>query len=886
MKLMVIDGNSILNRAYYGIRPLTTREGFYTHAIYGFLSTMKRLTDEEQPDALCVTFDRREPTFRHLEFPNYKAQRKGMPEELAMQLPVMKDVLDAMNIPRYELAGYEADDLIGTISRKCEAANWNCVIVTGDKDSLQLVTDRTTVKLVSTRMGQTTTKDMTPEAFRAEYGFDPIRIIDLKALMGDASDNYPGVPGVGEKTAMELIQKYATIDAIYDKLPDIDAKPAAIRKLTEGEESARQSYRLATILTDAPLDFDPRENLRKAPSDALYPLFLKLEFHKLIETYQLTPPTNLPTAEEAEQPEFTVTAETVTGEARANELLALWRKAEHVTLLALPDLSAIFVDCALSESEAIAAELFFSKYEGDWNALLRALFSPDIKKVSHNVKDLMRTLLENDLPIEGFVFDTALAAYLVDATAGSYDIDKLFVSYFHHELPKPIHLDPDAFSMLGDAATAEAAFHSYTAAVGALHEALWPALEKQQLHELYFQVELPLCAVLARMEHTGVLVDRRALADFGAEMEQRTRELERRIYDAAGEEFNINSPKQLGTILFEKLALPHGKKTKTGWSTNADVLEKLRWETPIVADVLEYRQYAKFKSTYCDGLLKVIAPDGRIHTSFQMTVTATGRLSSTEPNLQNIPTRTELGSEFRRMFVPAEGCVLVDADYSQIELRLLAHIADDKTMQEAFRGGEDIHTVTASQAFGVPVEQVTKQMRSHAKAVNFGIVYGISAFSLAQDIGVTVAEAKAYIENYLARFSGVRNYMTSVVEQAKAAGFVETLMHRRRALPELAASNFQTRSFGERVALNMPIQGMAADIIKLAMVRVDERLRAEGLRGKLILQVHDELIVECPEAEAERTAKLVEDEMEQVMTLSVPLTAEAHWGKNWLEAKG
>ena len=886
MKLMVIDGNSILNRAFYGIRPLTTREGFYTHAIYGFLSTMKRLTDEEQPDALCVTFDRREPTFRHLEFPDYKAQRKGMPEELRMQLPVMKDVLDAMNIPRYEQAGYEADDLIGTISRKCEAADWDCVIVTGDKDSLQLVTDRTTVKLVSTRMGQTSTKDMTPEAFRAEYGFDPIHIIDLKALMGDASDNYPGVPGVGEKTAMELIQKYETVDAIYAALPGLEARPAVIKKLTEGEESARKSYHLATILTDVPMEFSPQENLRKAPSDALYPLLLKLEFNKLIETYRLTPPANLPTAEETEQPDVTVTAETVTTEARANELLSLWRAAEQVTLLALPDLSGVIVDCRTGETTQSSAELFFAKYEGDWNALLRALFSSDIKKVSHDVKDLMRALLENDLPTLGFVFDTALAAYLVDATAGSYEIDKLFVSYFHHELPKPIHLAPEAFSMLGDTAAAEAAFHSYTAAVGALHEALWPAIEERQLHELYYGVELPLCAVLAKMECAGVLVDRRALADFGAVMEQRTRELEQRIYDAAGEKFNINSPKQLGTILFEKLELPHGKKTKTGWSTNADVLEKLRWETPIVADVLEYRQYAKFKSTYCDGLLKVIAPDGRIHTSFQMTVTATGRLSSTEPNLQNIPTRTELGSEFRRMFVPADGCVLVDADYSQIELRLLAHIADDKTMQEAFRGGEDIHTVTASQAFGVPLEQVTKQMRSHAKAVNFGIVYGISAFSLAQDIGVSVAEAKAYIENYLARFSGVRNYMESVVERAKEAGYVETLMHRRRALPELAASNFQTRSFGERVALNMPIQGTAADIIKLAMVRVDERLKKEGLQGRLILQVHDELIVECPEAEAERTAKLLEDEMERVMTLSVPLTAEAHWGKNWLEAKG
>ena len=885
MKLMVIDGNSILNRAYYGIRPLTTREGFYTHAIYGFLTTMKRLTDEDAPDALCVTFDRREPTFRHIEFAEYKAQRKGMPEELAMQLPVLKDVLDAMNIPRYELAGYEADDLIGTISRRCEAEGWDCSIVTGDKDSLQLVTDKTTVKLVSTRMGQTTTKDMTPQAFRDEYGFDPVHIIDLKALMGDSSDNYPGVPGIGEKTALELVRRYQTIDAIYGALPEIEAKPAAIRKLTEGEASARQSYRLATILTDAPLDFDVRANLRRAPSDALYPLFLKLEFNKLIEAWKLTPPAE--TAKPAAEPDaVTVTVETVTGEARANELLALWRKAEHVTLLALPDLSGVIVDCDTESGDSLSAELLFAQYEGDWNALLRALFSSDIRKVSHQVKDLMRTLLENGLPIEGFVFDTALAAYLDDATAGSYDIDKLFLHYYHQELCKPAHLDKDVFSMLGDTVTALAAFHSYAAAVEALYETLRPALEDKQLHALYYDVELPLCAVLARMETAGCLVDRAALADFGALMEQRTRELEQRIYEQAGETFNINSPKQLGAILFEKLELPHGKKTKTGWSTNADVLEKLRWETPIVADVLEYRQYAKFKSTYCDGLLKVIAPDGRIHTSFQMTVTATGRLSSTEPNLQNIPTRTELGSEFRRMFVPAEGCVLVDADYSQIELRLLAHIADDETMRAAFQSGEDIHTVTASQAFGVPLEQVTKELRSHAKAVNFGIVYGISAFSLAQDIGVSVAEAKAYIERYLARFSGVRHYMESVVEQAKAAGYVETLMHRRRALPELAASNFQTRSFGERVALNMPIQGTAADIIKLAMVRVDERLRAEGLRGRLILQVHDELIVECPEDEAEQTAKLVEDEMERVIALSVPLTAEAHWGKNWLEAKG
>ena len=662
MKLMVLDGNSILNRSYYGIRPLTTKDGFYTQAIYGFLVTMARLEDEERPDAVCVTFDRREPTFRHLEYEGYKAQRKGMPEELAMQLPVMKEVLDAMNIPRYELAGYEADDLIGTISRRCEAAGWDCVAATGDKDSLQLITEHTTVKLISTRMGQTTTKRMTPESFAEEYGFEPIHIIDLKALMGDASDNIPGVPGIGEKTAMALVQKYRSIDEIYRLLPELDAKPGVIKKLTEGEESARQSYHLATILTDVPLEFAPQDNLRKAPSDALYPLLMHLEFHKLIEKMGLKPAAEPLSA--AETVECTVTAETVTSAERAEECLARLRAADHVTVLALPDLSGVIVEWEESERETLSAEFFFDRYSGDWNALLRALFSADIKKVSHNVKDLMHTLLENGLPAEGFVFDTALAAYLLDATAGRYDIASLFAVYFHTQLAAPAHLEPGAFDLLGDARAAETAFHIYTSAVGSLYKELAPRIEERQLHALYYEVELPLCRVLAEMELAGVRVDAKALADFGAAMDAELKTLEERIYEEADGSFNINSPKQLGEVLFDRLGLPHGKKTKTGWSTNADVLEKLRWEHPIVADVLQYRQYAKLKSTYCDGLLKVIGPDGRVRTSFQMTVTATGRLSSTEPNLQNIPTRTPLGSELRRMFVPERGNVLVDADYS------------------------------------------------------------------------------------------------------------------------------------------------------------------------------------------------------------------------------
>ena len=880
MKLMVVDGNSILNRAYYGIRPLSTREGLYTHAVYGFITTLQRLLDEEEPEALCVTFDRREPTFRHQADADYKAQRKPMPPELAMQLPVMKQVLAAMSVPCYELAGYEADDLIGTISRKCQAAGWDCVIVTGDKDSLQLVTDRTRVKLVSTRMGQTTTKDMTPETFREQYGFDPIHMIDLKALMGDTSDNIPGVPGVGEKTAMTLVQQYGDIDALYRRLPDIDAKPNVIRKLTEGEESARHSYWLATIVTDAPLAFDPAENLRRPFRPELYDLFLRLEFQKLIDRYHLRPH-----QETAEKPEYTTTVVLVETEEQARTLLEEWRRADHVALYAAADLTAISVHWDTGESTAQTAELWSGGYQGNWNALLGALLSGDIRKISHNVKDLMRTLLDGGLPAEGFVFDTALAAYLLDATAGGYDLQRLFVSYFNQELEKPAHLEPDAFSPLGDRAAAWASLHSYGAAIEALYGVLLPRLREQGMEKLYFDVELPLCQVLADMERSGFLVDGGALARFGADLSDTIRQLEERIYAAAGQQFNINSPKQLGKVLFEDLGLPHGKKTKTGWSTNADVLEKLK-DQPLVADVLTYRQYAKLKSTYADGLLKVIDPDGRIRTSFQMTVTATGRLSSTEPNLQNIPTRTDLGSKMREMFVAAPGHVLVDADYSQIELRLLAHISGDGAMQQAFLSGEDFHTVTAARVFHVPQDQVTHQMRSRAKAVNFGIVYGISAFSLSQDIGVTVAEAKEYMERYFATYTGVRQYMEQVVSQARERGYVETLWHRRRALPELKSSNFNMRSFGERVALNMPIQGTAADIIKLAMVRVHRRLAAEGLEARLIMQVHDELIVECPEAEASQVEQLLQQEMQGVAELSVPLLAEAHTGHNWLAAKG
>ena len=891
-KLMVLDGNSIVNRAFYGVsQNLTTRDGQPTNAVFGFLAILNKLLDECEPQALCVTFDRKAPTFRHLAYEGYKATRKGMPDELASQMPILKEVLAALNIPMYELDGWEADDLIGTISVKDTAAGWETVVVTGDKDSLQLVTETTTVKLVSTRMGRTATRDMTPETFQEEYGFGPIHIIDLKALMGDASDNIPGVKGVGEKTAMALVQLYGSIDCLYDHMPDIcmapstPAKPGVVKKLAEGKEMARMSYDLATIHTDAPIDFDPERNLRREPdNDALYQLFLDLEFAKLIDKYGLTAPKGERVT--AESFDCSCASETVDSRERMEELLALWRERDWVSVLALPSLDVVCVAWEEPEGERRAA-LFFA---GRWdchNDLLRALFADGrIRKAVHGLKALWRTLLAEGIAPDGFGFDTEVAAYLLAPTDGSYDLEKLGLTYFNFQPPKASdYLDEGAFGPLADPAVPATALTAHAVLIGGLRAALTRRLEELELLALYQEIELPLCSVLAEMEGEGVLVDRGALARFGEMLSERIGQVQARIYALAGEDtFNINSTQQLGQVLFERLGLPPVKKTKTGWSTNAEVLEKLRGQHPIIEEILEYRQLTKLKSTYADGLGKVIAPDGRIHTSFQNTVTATGRLSSTEPNLQNIPVRTELGAELRKMFVAPAGKVLVDADYSQIELRLLAHIAGDQAMIDGFRSGEDIHTITAAQVFGVARSEVTPLMRRSAKAVNFGIVYGISPFSLSQDIGVTVAEAKEYMDKYFAHYAGVRAYMDAVVEQAREQGFVSTLYGRRRWVPELKSSNFNTRSFGERVALNAPIQGTAADIIKLAMIRVRDRLKAEGLEGRLVLQVHDELIVECPESEAEAVSRLVEEEMEGVAALSVPLLAETHAGRSWAES--
>ena len=849
MKLMILDGNSIINRAFYGIRMLNAPDGTPTNAVYGFLSTFQRAFDLAQPQAVCVAFDVHAPTFRHEQYALYKAQRKPMPEELAVQMPLLKQTLDYMGVRRLELAGWEADDLLGTVARRCEAAGWTCDVVTGDKDSLQLITDSTHVFNVKTRMGQTDTIEYTPERFREEYGFDPIRMIDLKALMGDSSDNIPGVPGIGEKTAKDLLVRFGTVADIYRDLDALDIKPGVRKKLTEGRESAQLSFDLATIRTDAPIDFA----LESAVWDhdyqpELYDWFRRLNFTSLSEKWGLQP------ADGASAPSSALPSVDVADSDALRALEQAVTAAPYVAVLAPDGLDTL----TLCDGKACYA-LSWAQLGDDYNAFLRLLFSDRVRKAGHNIKDLMRALLDEGLSTDGFVFDTALAAYLLDATAGSYDLPRLAQTYLGEELPD-------------------------VQSVWALQPVLHEKMDAQAMLPLYTDVELPLCPVLARMEQAGFLVDRKALYDFGESLTSSIEQLQQSIWALAGEPFNIQSPKQLGNVLFERLMLPAGKKTKTGWSTNAAVLDKLRGKHPIVEQILDYRTLTKLKSTYADGLLKEISADGRIHTNFQMTVTATGRLSSTEPNLQNIPVRRELGAQIRKMFVASPGKVLVDADYSQIELRLLAHIANDETMIAAFRSGEDIHAVTASQVFGVPLAEVTPLQRSHAKAVNFGIVYGISAFSLAQDIGVFQNEAKAYMDSYFAKYHGVREYMTRVVEQAKADGYVTTLFGRRRDLPELKSSNFNLRSFGERVALNMPIQGTAADIIKAAMVRVDARMRAEKLQARLLLQVHDELIAECPAEEAETVKAILVDEMEHVVDYRVPLLVDAKIGASWAEA--
>ena len=868
MKLLVLDGNSIVNRAFYGIKLLSTKDGQFTNAIYGFLTMLEHIREECGPDAVAIAFDRKEPTFRHIAYAGYKAGRHGMPDELAQQMPVLKELLGYLGYPMVECAGWEADDILGTLSQACRKEGAECMIATGDRDSLQLVGDGVTVRLAVTKFGQPQVTLYDEAAILDQYGVTPHQLIDIKALQGDTSDNIPGVKGIGPKGAGDLIQKYGSIDYIFSHLEELEIKPALRQKLKDGEESARLSYDLGTIRLDAPIDTD-LSHYRRQPGDpaAAARLMARLELFALMKKLGLdsAPASAAP----AEEEQGAAPACTVTFVPDAAGLLTRMEENGRACLLPVFDeenrLQALYLATG-DERVKTGPDL----------ALLRALCRNDrIEKCVCDAKPLFAFLLsqpesgeKTGIRMKSLTMDLSLAGYLLNPSGSGYEPLRLMQEY---GLPVPGGEDENERILLG---------------MPALWDTLRGKLEENGQLPLLQEIEIPLCRVLAVMENEGFLVDADSIRVYGEQISRAAEAAQQAVWQEVGYEFNINSPKQLGQALFEKLGLPHGKKTKSGYSTNADVLEKLRPQSAAVENVLEYRTYAKLKSTYCDGLLKVIGGDGRIHSRFNQTETRTGRISSTEPNLQNIPVRTELGRELRRFFTARPGWVLVDADYSQIELRVLAHMARDEMMIAAFREGLDIHRSTAAKVFHMPEEMVTPLMRSRAKAVNFGIVYGIGAFSLSQDIGVSRREAEEYINQYLALYSGVRDYMENVVENARETGYVQTLFGRRRYLPELSSSNFNMRAFGERVARNMPIQGTAADIIKIAMVRVQQRLEKENRRARLILQVHDELIVEAPQEEADEIARLLKEEMEGAVSLSVPMVADAHVGKTWYDAKG
>lgn len=835
MKLMVLDGNSLVNRAFFGIKLLTTKDGRYTNAIFGFQNILLNLLTAHQPDAVAIAWDERAPTFRHEAYDGYKATRHGMPEELAQQMPVLKELLNDLGFVQVSKAGWEADDILGTLAAACEAQGGTTLLATGDRDSLQLVDDATTVLLATNKE----TIPMDPAAIREKYGVDPAQLIDVKSLMGDSSDNIPGVPGIGEKTALALVQKFGSLQAIYDHLDDPAIKPGQRTKLGANRDKAELSYMLGTIRKDAPITTDPTAYTRQ-PGDAAAAahLLASLEMHKLIDRWQL---------ENGNTPAAVQTTPVETLE---------------------PSPLPLVVDGRLYLAQ---------NADGRWYAVqdgqvflpdtdrLAALLDGDAELWVFDAKPLYHLALDRGGIGKAIRFDGKLAAYLLNPSASGYAVKNLAGEY---DVPAAFACEaaPDA------------------GVLAALLDKLAAALDESEQRKLHDEMELPLARVLADMERIGFAVNAEGIRAFGDSLRSELDGILQSIYTEVGYEFNVNSPKQLGEALFDKLGLPPRKKTSRGYSTDAETLESLRPYSPVIDQILKYRTYAKLLSTYVDGLLTAQASDGRVHSTFIQTEARTGRISSTEPNLQNIPIRTELGSRLRDFFVAGEGQLLVDADYSQIELRILAHITGDEAMQQAFLHGADIHRSTAAKIYHIPESEVTPQLRSASKAINFGIMYGKGAYSLSKDLDVPVKEADAFLKTYLAAFPKVDGYMQDCIAHAKEKGYVETLFGRRRALPELASSNFQVRASGERMARNTPIQGTAADIIKLAMVHVWQRLRDEKLEARLLLQVHDELIVEAPESEVEEVKRVLREEMEQVVQYSVPLTTDVGTGKTWLEA--
>ncbi len=855
MILLAIDGNSLLNRAFYGIKLLSNKKGQFTNAIYGFMKMLINLRDEVNPDAVVVAFDRKAPTFRHEMYSEYKAGRKPMPEELFSQMPIVKELISLLGYRIIEIDTWEADDILGTLASGAKENDF-CYIATGDRDSLQLIDKNVHVLLATTKMGNVR---YDTNALMEEYGVSPAQMIEIKALQGDTSDNIPGVAGIGPKTAGDLIQNYGSVDGVYEALPEMKITPKMREKLEKGKESAYLSRKLGTISRDVPIsknyeDYIPLECKKGEAAKLLH----HLEIFTLNEKLGLDDAEFVPD-EESSEIEIKVKDSTI------DEVKALTDKNDDIYFL-----------CEFSGLNV--AEIYFSFDEtvyplsslqlGFDDFLLSLLADESKKKFTTNTKLLHAYAMANGSVLQNVGFDISLAGYILNPSSNDYTVSRLAKEY-------SVQVKSES----------EDEFILSTGALKTLTEKMSGEIEKNAQSHLMYDIEIPLSQVLASMELEGFMVDKEGIISFGQKLENDIKVLQQNIYEEVGYEFNINSPKQLGVALFEDLGLPAKKKTKSGYSTNADVLEDLKYAHPVIQMILDYRTFAKLKSTYCDGLVKVIGDDGRIHSTLNQTETRTGRISSAEPNLQNIPVRSPLGREMRKFFSADEGKVLVDADYSQIELRVLADIANDKTMIDSFNSDRDIHTETASQVFNMPENMVTPLMRSRAKAVNFGIVYGIGAFSLAKDIGVTRKEADSYIKGYLNHFSGVDRYMREIISEAKERGFAETLFARRRYLPELSASNAITRGFGERVARNMPIQGTAADIIKIAMIKVYNRLKNENLSSKLILQVHDELIVEATESEAETVKKILSEEMENACQMKVKLKADVQSGKTWYDCK-
>lgn len=873
MKYLVIDGNSIINRAFYGIKLLNAKDGHFTNAIYGFMNILLNLNEKYSPDAIISAFDVHQPTFRHKLYSEYKAGRKSPPPELIEQFEPLKKLLTAFGCTIIECPGFEADDILGTISVSI-ARDDHCYIATGDRDSLQLVNDNVSVLLTTTKMGKTQTVEYDKNLLFKEYGVDPKGMIELKALQGDSSDNIPGVAGIGPKTAGDLIKKYKCIDNIYADLDNIEATAGVKAKLLSGKDSAYFSKKLGTICTEAPINTNMTEYLNvQRDNKTLLSELARHEMFKMIERLDLNSERTQVLSENSDNDCDYKLRLSIYDTQKAKEVLADKEKVclSLKTEGTLP-LYAVFSD----EKEVIIVENNTLQF----TSFLKEIFESELKFITEDCKSLYAFSFDNKIELKNVIFDIRLAAYLLDVNSNDYSARSLALSYNVRSAVAEF-ADDNAEKFYDD----NSDHMESVTLLNTLADRLNANISEREQSKLLTEIEIPLAKVLAEMEKHGMKVDVKGIAEFSDVLSARISQAENAIYDAAGEEFNINSPKQLGVILFEKLGLPAKKKTKTGYSTNAEVLESLADDYPVVSMILEYRTYTKLKSTYCDGLLKAVDTDNRVRSTFNQTETRTGRLSSTEPNLQNIPVRTALGREMRKFFIAEDGYSIIDADYSQIELRVLAALSGDKNMIVAFNSGTDIHSVTASKVFCVPLEEVTSELRSKAKAVNFGIVYGIGAFSLAKDIKSSRAEADSFIKSYLALYSSVNLYMEKCISDAKKLGYSETLFKRRRYLPELSSSNGKLRAFGERVARNMPIQGTAADIIKIAMIRVHNRLKNEYPEAKLIMQVHDELMAEVPEKDADAVAAIIKEEMENTVKLSVNFDADTAIGKSWYDAK-